>query len=155
MRFGLVLGWLAILKKKIWADYEQLLRAVFSCFQGKNHTLHFFAFSPAYTTHFACNFVLDKKCFLFNQRIRNLNVQYYSYIIIFVSSTEFYNVIGMQSLKIVWMKDFRKQPGSSRILLCTNCTPWPSGQNEFTLSFSKVLSHLTLINWGGFFVKKK
>ena len=35
MRFGLVLGRLAILKKKIVADYEQLLRAVFPCFQGQ------------------------------------------------------------------------------------------------------------------------
>ena len=33
-RFGLVLGWLAVLEKD-WADcdYEQLLRVVFSCFQ--------------------------------------------------------------------------------------------------------------------------
>ena len=35
MRFELVLGRLAILKKKIWADYEQLLTAVFSCFHGQ------------------------------------------------------------------------------------------------------------------------
>ena len=34
--FGLILGQLAILQKIIWADYEQLLRAVFSCFQGQN-----------------------------------------------------------------------------------------------------------------------
>ena len=33
MLFGLVLGQLAILKEN-WADYEQLLRAVFSCFNG-------------------------------------------------------------------------------------------------------------------------
>ena len=32
--FGLILGQLAILKKN-WADYEQLLRSVFSCFQGQ------------------------------------------------------------------------------------------------------------------------
>ena len=32
MRFGLVLGWLAVLKKN-WANYEQMSRAVFSCFQ--------------------------------------------------------------------------------------------------------------------------
>ena len=37
MRFGLILGRLSIQKKKKkknenWADYEQLLRAVFSCF---------------------------------------------------------------------------------------------------------------------------
>ena len=36
-RFGLILGLLATLKTKFWADYEQLLSAVFSCFQG-----HFF-----------------------------------------------------------------------------------------------------------------
>ena len=35
LRFGLVLGQFAILKKKIRADYEQLLRAVFSCFHGQ------------------------------------------------------------------------------------------------------------------------
>ena len=34
MRFGLVLGWFAILKK-MGADYEQLLRVVFSCLQGQ------------------------------------------------------------------------------------------------------------------------
>ena len=28
MRFGLFLGWLAILKKNLGADYEQLLRVV-------------------------------------------------------------------------------------------------------------------------------
>ena len=32
MRLGLVKGWLAILKK-MRADYEQLLRVFFSCFQ--------------------------------------------------------------------------------------------------------------------------
>ena len=37
MRFVLILGRLAILKKKIWADCEQLLRAVFSCFQGQKN----------------------------------------------------------------------------------------------------------------------
>ena len=31
LRFGLVLGRMAVLKKN-WADYEQLLRAVFLCF---------------------------------------------------------------------------------------------------------------------------
>ena len=35
MRFGLILGRLAILKKNGWADYEHLLRVVFSCFQGQ------------------------------------------------------------------------------------------------------------------------
>ena len=42
MRFGLVLGWLAILKKKMGADYEQLLRVVFSCFQGQKNNLKYF-----------------------------------------------------------------------------------------------------------------
>jgi hypothetical protein len=41
-RFGLILGQLAILKKKFWADYEQLLRAVFSCFQGQKEYLKLF-----------------------------------------------------------------------------------------------------------------
>ena len=33
MWFGLILGWLAILKKKVWVDYEQLLWMFFSSFQ--------------------------------------------------------------------------------------------------------------------------
>ena len=33
--FELFLSWLAILKKKIWADYEQLLRVVFHVFMEK------------------------------------------------------------------------------------------------------------------------
>ena len=32
LRFGLDLGRLALLKKNIWADYEQLLKPVFSSF---------------------------------------------------------------------------------------------------------------------------
>ena len=35
LRIGLDLGRLTVLKKEIWADYEQLLRLVFSCFQGQ------------------------------------------------------------------------------------------------------------------------
>jgi hypothetical protein len=35
LRFGLDLGQLALLKKNIWADYEQLLRPVFSNFRGQ------------------------------------------------------------------------------------------------------------------------
>ena len=43
MRFGLILGRLAILKKKDGgADCEQLLRAVFSCFQGQKNSYFFF-----------------------------------------------------------------------------------------------------------------
>ena len=37
LRFGLVLGRLAILIKNIWTDYEQLLRSVFSCFRDKEN----------------------------------------------------------------------------------------------------------------------
>jgi hypothetical protein len=33
LRFGLDLDQLAVLKKWVWADYEQLLRVIFSCFQ--------------------------------------------------------------------------------------------------------------------------
>ena len=33
LRFGLDLGRLVVLEKKVWADYEQLLEVVFSCFQ--------------------------------------------------------------------------------------------------------------------------
>ena len=36
LRFGL-----AILKRKIWADYEQLLRLVFSDFHGQNVIFNF------------------------------------------------------------------------------------------------------------------
>ena len=34
LRFGRVLGRLAVLKINVLADYEQLLSAVFSCFHG-------------------------------------------------------------------------------------------------------------------------
>ena len=37
LRFGLDLGQLAV-----WADYEQLLRVVFSCFQGQKKIKSFF-----------------------------------------------------------------------------------------------------------------
>ena len=33
LRFGLDLSRLAVLKKGVWADYYQLLRVVFPCFQ--------------------------------------------------------------------------------------------------------------------------
>ena len=33
LRFGLDLGRMAVLKKRVWANYEQLLRMFFSCFQ--------------------------------------------------------------------------------------------------------------------------
>ena len=39
MRFGLVLGSLAILKKKLGADSEQLLRVVFFMFSGAKKLL--------------------------------------------------------------------------------------------------------------------
>ena len=39
MRFGLVLVHLAILKKKLGADYEQLLRVFFYVFRGKKKYL--------------------------------------------------------------------------------------------------------------------
>ena len=40
MRFGLVLDRLAILKKGMWADYEQLLRLLFfSYFEGQKNIL--------------------------------------------------------------------------------------------------------------------
>ena len=42
MRIGLDLGRLAVLKKRVWADYEQLLRVFFSCFQGQKSMLIFF-----------------------------------------------------------------------------------------------------------------
>ena len=42
VRFGLILGRLAMLKIKNWANYEQLLRAFFSCFQGQKINLECF-----------------------------------------------------------------------------------------------------------------
>jgi hypothetical protein len=42
MRFGLVLGQLAILKKRLGDDYYKLLRMVFSCFQGQKNNSKFF-----------------------------------------------------------------------------------------------------------------
>ena len=43
MTFGLVLGRLAILKKKLGANYEQLLRVFFSCFHGQKYIpIYFF-----------------------------------------------------------------------------------------------------------------
>ena len=42
MRFRLVLGWLAVLKKKVWVDYEKCLRAVFQVLMAKK-TLDFFS----------------------------------------------------------------------------------------------------------------
>ena len=36
LTFGLDLGQLAVQEKRVWADYEQLLRVVFSCFLGQN-----------------------------------------------------------------------------------------------------------------------
>ena len=42
LRFGLDLGRLALLKKNMVADYEQLLRPVFSLFRGQKRFLTFF-----------------------------------------------------------------------------------------------------------------
>ena len=42
LRIGLDLGRLALLKKNGWADYEQLLRVFFSCFQGQKKNANFF-----------------------------------------------------------------------------------------------------------------
>jgi hypothetical protein len=41
MNFGLIFGQLAILKKRLRADYEQLLRVFFSCLQGQKNNLNF------------------------------------------------------------------------------------------------------------------
>ena len=35
LRFGLDLGQMAVLKKRCWINYEQLLKVVFSCFQER------------------------------------------------------------------------------------------------------------------------
>ena len=42
LRFGLNLGRLAVLKKRVLANYEQLLRVVFSCFQGQKNAIIFY-----------------------------------------------------------------------------------------------------------------
>ena len=44
LRFGLDLGLLAVLKKRVWADYEQLFLAVFSIFRGQNNFYFFYFF---------------------------------------------------------------------------------------------------------------
>ena len=50
MRFGLILGRLAMLKKKSWgADYEQLLMAISSCFQGQNKIYIYFKYRSVCT----------------------------------------------------------------------------------------------------------
>ena len=41
LRFGLDFGRLAVLKKRALANYEQLLRVVFSCFQGQKQNVNF------------------------------------------------------------------------------------------------------------------
>ena len=40
MRFRLILGRLAILKKKLGPNYDQLLRLVFSCFKGQKNNFN-------------------------------------------------------------------------------------------------------------------
>ena len=40
LRFKLDLGRLAVLKKRVWADYEQLLRVVFFMFSGAKKMLN-------------------------------------------------------------------------------------------------------------------
>ena len=42
LRFGLDLGQLAVLKKRVWADYEQLLRVFFHVSGAKKHVKFFF-----------------------------------------------------------------------------------------------------------------
>ena len=42
LRFGLDLSRLAVLKKGVWADYYQLLRVVFPCFQEQKNVKSFF-----------------------------------------------------------------------------------------------------------------
>ena len=37
--FGLDLGPVSITEKKNWADYEQLLRTVFTCFHGQKKNI--------------------------------------------------------------------------------------------------------------------
>ena len=41
LRFGLFCAQMSILKKN-WADYEQLLVSVYSCFQGQKEIKNFF-----------------------------------------------------------------------------------------------------------------
>ena len=35
-------AWAGLLEKRVWADYEQLLRTVFSLFRGQNFSIFFF-----------------------------------------------------------------------------------------------------------------
>ena len=63
MRFGLVLGQLAALKKKIWANYEQLLRAGF---HGQKKCLTFFEKHCSVGTKKLHNiYLIRKKMFYF------------------------------------------------------------------------------------------
>ena len=67
LRFGLDLGQLAVLKKRVWADYEQLLRLIFSCFQGQVFFLFFFflGWLRAGTVHYGCEIISEESLFLF------------------------------------------------------------------------------------------
>ena len=64
MRFGLILGRLAILKIKFWANSEQLLKAVFSCFQGQKIFMIFLKNIVAVALKsYICNISLKKFIF--------------------------------------------------------------------------------------------
>ena len=65
MKFGLILGWLAILKK-MGANYEQLLRSFFSCFQGQKNVNLFYKHCRVGTKKFH-NTYLFYKIFKKNQ----------------------------------------------------------------------------------------
>jgi hypothetical protein len=65
MRFGLILGRLAILKKSGRADYEQLLGAVFFMFSGAKKNLNFFLKNPSVRTKKLHKMLFIKKIFDF------------------------------------------------------------------------------------------
>ena len=63
LRFGLDLGRLALLKKKIWAHYEQLLRPAFSCSHYREVPL-WGVFNIFFKLHFMQLFSADATRFL-------------------------------------------------------------------------------------------
>ena len=72
LRFGLVLGCLAVLIKNIFADYEQLLRAFFSCFRGQS----FFYFIFENTIASAL-----KSCIITNIHIRFFFFEFFEFFL--------------------------------------------------------------------------
>jgi hypothetical protein len=83
MRFGLILGWLAILKKKMGADYEQLLRLVFSYFRGQKNAIF-----KKKTLFYNISFIII--LFLFKKKIFGNKYAKYSQSFVYCSTRDTY-----------------------------------------------------------------